>query len=122
MTRVLVCGGRDYQDERAVHEALTRLHQDRTISFVIHGACVDREGNLTGADRWAETWAIKNEVPYCGMPARWTAEGHAAGPIRNRRMLEKGRPDVVLATLGGTGTEHMKSEARKAGVKVVEVT
>lgn len=32
---------------------------------------------------------------------------HDAGPIRNRRMLEQGKPDLVVAFPGGAGTANM---------------
>jgi hypothetical protein len=54
--------------------------------------------------------------------ADWGQYGAPAGPIRNKTMLTQGRPDVVLAFPGGTGTADMKRQARRAGVRVVEVT
>jgi len=35
-------------------------------------------------------------------------------------MLKDGRPDIVLAFPGGTGTADMMRRARAAGVRVVE--
>ncbi|MFL7901590.1 DUF2493 domain-containing protein [Azospirillum argentinense] len=117
--RVLVCGGRDYQDHKAVFAALDRIHGEREIGVVIHGACIQR-GMLSGADRWAEAWAQAREVPYWGFPAPWNAEGNRAGPIRNARMLEKGKPHVVVGFPGGRGTNGMLRLAREAGVEVIE--
>ena len=44
-----------------------------------------------------------------------------AGPERNARMLAEGRPDLVVAFPGGTGTADMVRRAKAAGVRVVEV-
>jgi hypothetical protein len=52
-------------------------------------------------------------------PADWQKHGKAAGPIRNRQMLEDGKPDLVIAFSGGRGTANMISQARAAGVKVL---
>jgi ABC-type sugar transport system substrate-binding protein len=37
-------------------------------------------------------------------------------------MLDEGKPDIVVAFPGGTGTADMVRRARKAGVVVIEVT
>ncbi|CAO99346.1 DUF2493 domain-containing protein (plasmid) [Azospirillum brasilense] len=120
MTRVLVCGGRDYQDHKRVFAELDQIHAEREISVVIHGACIQR-GMLSGADRWAEAWAIAREVPYWGFPARWNIDGGGkAGPMRNARMLEKAKPHIVVGFPGGRGTNGMLRMAREAGVMVID--
>lgn len=35
--KVIVCGGRDYQDRDAVWAALDKAHAQRPLSMVIHG-------------------------------------------------------------------------------------
>jgi hypothetical protein len=50
--------------------------------------------------------------------AAWHEHGRGAGPIRNRQMLEEGRPDLVVAFPGGHGTAGMIKLALKAGVPV----
>lgn len=81
---------------------------------VIHGAA-------RGADTLAHEWAAHHEIPVDVYPADWQAHGRAAGPIRNARMLEEGKPDVVVAFKGGRGTADMVRRARASGVPVVEV-
>ena len=51
-------------------------------------------------------------------PANWKKHGRAAGPIRNKQMLEEAKPDLVIAFPGGAGTANMVKQAREAGVKV----
>ena len=38
--------------------------------------------------------------------------GNAAGPIRNQRMLDHGKPDIVVAFPGGSGTADMVKLSR----------
>lgn len=112
--RILVCGGRDFSDRDLVFRTLDALARRAVIGVVI-------EGNASGADRIAGYWARKKRIRNLKFPADWKAHGKAAGPIRNRRMLSEGRPDLVVAFPGGRGTADMVSAARKAGVEVMLV-
>ena len=109
--RVLVCGGRDFADFAMACRTLDELHAETPISVVIHGAA-------RGADTMAESWARSRGVAYERYPADWDRDGRAAGPIRNRRMLVEGKPDLVVAFPGGRGTANMVEQAAKAGVRV----
>lgn len=111
--KVIVCGGRDFDNVSAVRHALTAAHAKRPITLLI-------EGGATGADKLARQWAQSVEVQCVTEQADWKRYGPAAGPIRNRVMLEKHKPDAVIAFPGGTGTADMVTIARHAGVKVWE--
>ena len=112
--RVLVCGGRDYADRERLHAELDRLHQERRFSYLI-------AGGARGADTLAEQWAKARGLPHETYRADWTGLGRKAGPIRNQRMLDEGRPHLVVAFPGGRGTAHMVGIAQAAGVEVIEV-
>lgn len=112
--RVLICGGREYNDTEKMYEFLDRIHKDLQITTVI-------EGDARGADRIAGFWARKNKIDNVKFPADWDAHGRAAGIIRNKQMLEEGAPDLVIAFPGGRGTANMVFIAKEAGVEVVEV-
>ncbi len=112
--RVLVCGGRDFRDERVAFNALDRLHEELDFEVVIHGCA-------GGADQLAGEWARHRRLGELRFPADWAKHGKAAGPIRNQQMLEKGKPDLVVAFPGGRGTADMVQRARRAGVDVMEV-
>jgi len=116
--RVLVCGGRDYADRQHVFREMDRIAGisetaplGRNIT-IIHGAC------RTGADQWADEWAVLNWKQIDEFPADWQTHGRAAGPIRNQRMIDEGRPDLVVAFPGGSGTADMVRRAEKAGIPV----
>lgn len=112
--RVLVCGGRDYDDIERINAVLDELHEKRPIGLVIHG-------RATGADTLGGVWATLRGMPVCTFEPNWKAHGKAAGPIRNGWMLEWGMPDLVVAFPGGNGTRDMVRQARGAGVEVVPV-
>ena len=121
--RILVCGGRDYNDRKQVASVLdTYLGQPLLI---IHGAA-------RGADSLADAWAKNHEQddvrvkPY---PAKWLDTSidppvrlRNAGPVRNALMLAEGKPDLVIAFPGGTGTDDMVKKARRAGVRVRRIS
>jgi hypothetical protein len=108
--KVLVCGGRSYLDHKRVFEVLDGLRP----KHVIHGGA-------SGADRCANDWALVRGVRRSIYPADWTRHGRAAGPRRNQLMLDKEKPDLVVAFPGGRETADMVSRARAAGVRVMEI-
>jgi hypothetical protein len=112
--RVLVCGGRDYFDRDHIFETLDSLLAVHDITCIIHGA-------QSGADEEAKIWAGLTKIPDEPFEADWAKHGDAAGPIRNRRMLKQGKPDMVVAFPGGRGTANMVGLAKHAGIEVMEV-
>jgi hypothetical protein len=122
---VLVCGGRGFGEPFAssslgnavaevlwLTDALDRLHARRRIALLIHGACP------SGADRVAGQWAEMRGVPCQPCRADWGQYGRAAGPVRNRAMLDAHAPQLVVAFPGGRGTADMVRAATKRGVQV----
>lgn len=108
--RVLVCGGRNYHDQRKLYSVLDRAGVTTLI-----------EGGARGADRLAREWALARLVTIETFEAEWDKYGNAAGPIRNTRMIDEGRPDVVIAFPSGSGTADMVRKAERAGIHVIKV-
>jgi hypothetical protein len=109
--RVLVTGGRSFDDADMLDAALDDLNAEFGISCVIHGLA-------QGADTLAGYWAHKRKIEVFAIRADWKRYGKDAGPIRNGDLLKKGRPDLVLAFPGGKGTRNMMQQADKAGVPI----
>ena len=116
--RVLVCGGRTFGARDGEADVLRRFLDDFAKA---RGVTVVIEGGARGADRLVREWAYRAGLEVRTFPADWARRGKFAGPIRNKRMLEQGRPDVVVAFPGGRGTADMTRKARAAGVEVVKV-
>lgn len=113
--KVLVCGSRTYSDYLFLEGTLESLHAETPIDVII-------EGEAIGADSMAREWGKYMGITVWKMPALWTKHGKAAGPIRNKEMLDKG-PDLVLAFIDkplveSRGTAHMVKIAQEAGVEV----
>ena len=118
--RVLVCGGRTYENMPRACEILDLVHDKYGDSLmIITGAqrkWLSSAKKFIGADYLAEEWARSRQVPYMGFPAKWDSEGKAAGMRRNHRMFLDAAPHAVVAFPGGPGTAGMCDIARKAGL------
>lgn len=114
--RVLVCGGRHFKNRALLELTLDRVHARRPFSHIIHGGA-------EGADLMAGEWALDNRVPFEVFEAHWnTYHGNRAGNVRNARMLRNGKPDLVIAFEGGSGTQDMICKSLTAGIAVLVVT
>ena len=111
--RVLITGGRKYDDRESLFATLDRLHAEHHFTVLIHG-------DARGADRLGGEWAEERGVEVLAYPADWRRYGRGAGPKRNQQMLEE-NPDLVVAFPGGSGTRNMVEIAEKAGVTVIVV-
>jgi hypothetical protein len=114
--RVIICGGRSFSDEGMLENYLDMLHAIHRFDLVIHGGA-------RGADSLAEIWAYRRHIEVKKYPAEWAKYGaKAAGPIRNKQMIDEGFPDLVIAFEGGRGTRNMKTQAAYAGLRVIDLS
>jgi len=129
---VIVCGGRDYGwrmntnrtktvDKVEVEYLFRKLDLLRdAVENVIGRKLFIIQGEATGADSWAKKWAEINGITTLDFPADWDTHKKAAGFIRNKQMLDEGKPELVIAFKGGNGTAMMIDIAKKANVPVKE--
>lgn len=84
------------------------------------------EGEASGADTLARQVGENLGFDVWQFPADWKLHGKSAGPIRNRRMVLEGKPDLVIAfhtnLKKSKGTADMVAYARSKGIKVEVVT
>jgi hypothetical protein len=116
-TRVLVTGSRNFTDYDLMVsslEALQRLWPDAEIT-VVHGGA-------KGADNLAEAAAARLGYATESHPADWS-KGRGAGPQRNAAMVALGADLCLAFPIGKSpGTRGCMELARRAGIKVVNVT
>lgn len=114
--KILVCGSRDWTDRAAIRDRLLEIIESWPLfadePTVIHG-------DARGADKLAAEEATWLGFWVEAHPADWKKYGKAAGPIRNREMLDR-KPDLVLAFQrdGSRGTQDTIDEARKRDIPV----
>lgn len=111
--RVIVCGGRDFEDYEHLKVQLDRILKVKLKSSRV----IIISGCARGADILAIRYAEESNLSVEKYPADWKAHGKAAGFRRNEQMLKVA--NGVIAFPGGVGTSHMIAIAEKAGVKVV---
>lgn len=124
--RILVCGGRDFEDYELIRNTLEDVVAKRGWVYddeynmpnvvLIHGGA-------KGADLLVDQWGVTNWLKIEEYKADWNTYGKSAGMIRNRQMLEEGKPDLVVAfpTKKSVGTWGMVKIAREAGVEVIVI-
>lgn len=114
MKRFLFCGSRDWTDRRPVRSAMDMLVRVHKQFLVI-------EGGAPGLDTLAGQIADELGLPHATMKANWPFYGRAAGPIRNRWMLDLD-PDKVFAfhrdIRKSKGTKDCVDEARRRKIRV----
>lgn len=111
-SRILVCGGRSYNDWGKVSRTLDSCREWFAPNFCII------QGGATGADALAKQWAKLYGICCIQVDAQWGFYDKAAGSIRNQWMLNFCLPELVIAFPGGVGTARMVAIASKAGVPV----
>lgn len=117
--RVLICGDRNWTDRDTIFAVIKELiSQYGDEISVIHGAA-------SGVDRMAGDVAVSLELVTVAVPAKWGKYGNRAGPLRNKYMLEKCKPHLVIAfhpdISQSKGTKHMVGIARQAGTPVLVI-
>ena len=107
-TKVLVCGDRRWASRLIIMKYLEALKPSLVI-----------EGEAKGADTMARIAAEELGIPVQKFPAEWGKYGKAAGPIRNKQMLDE-KPDLVLAfhfdIEGSSGTANCLCQAEDRGI------
>lgn len=117
---ILVTGSRDWTYKKLVEDALSKLKSDIGDVILIHGNCV-------GLDKIAGEIGIKLGFEIKVMDADWNKYKKAAGPIRNKQMIDellKYKNKHFLAFHDNLelskGTKNCVSQAFKCGI-VAEV-
>ena len=118
--KVLVCGAAPrkrtgepgWTDYGAIRRDLEKLPSNIIVI----------EGEAAGADLIARRMAEELGLTVEPDPAKWHIYGRSAGPIRNKQMLDEGKPDLVLAfhanIMDSKGTANMILQATKRGIEV----
>ena len=109
--KILICGARDFDDKIIIDNFILSLSKDAVII----------EGEAKGADSLARDCAIQHGLEVEKYPVTgYDKYGRAAPILRNTRMLEEGKPDIIIgysaSIKSSRGTKNMLTQGIKAGV------
>lgn len=110
--RVLIAGGRDFDDRDLLFRVLNEQHARRPLTLIIHSCAA-------GADRLADEWADANDVAVDAKPADRKRYGREAGSIRNAQMLAEHLDLVII--FPGKGTVDLIKKTNQGDVTVMRV-
>lgn len=117
--KVIICGDRHWNNFDSIIDVVKRLKAKYGDITIIQGEC-------EGADLLAKRAAVACGVPVKGYPADWKKYGKSAGPLRNQQMLDKEKPDMVIAfhpdIENSKGTKDMIKRARGQSIKTYIIT
>lgn len=111
--KILVTGDRNYRDTKNVYDTLDKLEPKCIV-----------QGGARGADSIAKLYAKERGICCITVDANWDYYQRAAGPIRNKWMLDWCYPlDLVVAfhkdLENSKGTKNMVTQAEKEGLEVI---
>lgn len=114
--RLLVTGGREYDDAWRVRKVLQGLDIAFGIEVLIHGGA-------RGADSLADDWWFENEPRVKRIVERPDYDRYPPrlAPLRRNDKLFTHSPDLVVAFPGGGGTAYTVRKAKSLHVPVIEV-
>lgn len=124
--RLLITGSRNFGSQGSSDIALMRTAL-KDARHKLAGAGFNRivlvHGTARGADQLAASVGKSMGFVLEAHPAEWNVHGKAAGPIRNKEMVELGA-DLVLAFPRGQsrGTRGCMKLAAEAGIEVINIT
>ena len=111
MFKVIVAGGREFNDYQLLKNKLDQFLQNKTEIEIV---C----GKARGADTLGETYAKEMGYYVKEFPAQWSKFGKRAGYIRNEEMAKYADACVAFWDGQSTGTKHMIDLANKHKLEI----
>lgn len=116
MMRIVIAGSREFDDYELLERTMDHILDEQAAPVELVS------GHAKGADLLAEKYAGENGLPIHIIKPDWKAYGRAAGPIRNRQMLDYAKEEspLVVAFWDGKskGTRNTIETARSLGIAV----
>ena len=112
--KVIIAGGRDFEDYEYMCEELTDLFYN-TIDFKRKEIKIIT-GMAKGADTLAIRYAEEHKMTKILFPANWKAYPRIAGFLRNYDMLNVATHLIAFWDGKSSGTKHMIDIAQEKGI------
>ena len=111
MLKVIVAGGRDFNDYNLLSEKLDKLFSKRADVVIVSGMA-------KGVDSLAVKYAEDNKLRVSEFPAKWAKHGNASGFRRNVEMARFADACVCFWNGKSAGTKHMIDTAKRMNLKL----
>jgi hypothetical protein len=111
MLKVIVAGGRDFNDYHLLEEKLNNLFSKTANVLIISGMA-------NGTDSLAVKYAEENKLRVSEFPAKWQKHGRASGFRRNVEMARFADACVCFWNGKSAGTKHMIDTAKRMNLKL----
>ena len=112
MFRVIVAGGRDFDNYELLKDKLDKLLSLKASN------CTIVSGAARGADNLGEVYAEEKGYLLSKFPAQWDKFGKSAGYRRNEEMAKNADGLVAFWDGQSRGTKHMIDIAKAQGLAV----
>jgi hypothetical protein len=109
--KVIIAGGRDFDNYDLLREKCDNILQNQDEVIII-------SGGAKGADLLGERYAKERGYSTEVFPARWEEHGKKAGPIRNQEMAINSNALIAFWDGKSKGTKHMIDIATDKGLLV----
>ena len=111
--KLAIVGSRNFTDYSKMCEFINKKYDLSKIDTIV-------SGGARGADALAEKFAADNNLKLIVKEAQWDLYGRAAGPKRNKLIVEEADCVVAFPTPSSTGTYNSMKLAKQTG-KPLEV-
>lgn len=118
---IIICGGRHFENYQMLKSTVDKYLENNGILYeeveIVSGHC-------QGADMLGERYANEHGCSLRVFSAEWTKYGRAAGPIRNKQMVdyltttEKGLV-VAFVSDNTRGTRNTIAQAQKLDIETI---
>ena len=105
-----IVGSRDFDDEEFIFETI-KLYGIKNIDLIVSGGC-------KGPDLIAEKFAKENNIGTLIFKPDWKKYGRAAGPIRNKSIIENSDELLVFWDGKSKGTLSSIQLAQTKKIKI----
>ena len=120
---ILICGGRHFDNYNLLESTVTNYLIQQGIKNknleIVSGHC-------PGADLLGEKFSKEHKTALRVFPAQWTRYGKAAGPLRNKEMINylssfDNKLVIAFVSPNSKGTRNTIALARKLKINVIEI-
>ena len=106
MERIVIGGYRNFNNYEIFKDFVDLCIRDKSEITILSGHC-------KGTDLMAERYAKEKGLVLEIYPADWKKYGKAAGPIRNKQMVENADTVIAFVSETASGTKNLIENAKK---------